>query len=460
MVIEKVDRIRQLSSGEKTHPTDLALKSSHAHMDEPKDNGHVYFFEAVQTPLLDPEQEQRLSSFIEEGEYLSRLEEYWMTYHGTPPSAVNLLLFISERLGRTEAVFKAACQHLGLESAESVPKKVQSQSLRRAIDRGFTAEFVTNVAKAIDLSERQVKQGLIELSTGSRLIPWHLLEKSAERWTLVEFQETLHSGEFRSEVDKCSEEIASHFGQITERAQRASEHLVQANLRLVIAVAKKYVSSGMDLFDLIQEGNIGLIRAVNKFDYRRGYRFSTYATWWIRQSITRAIADQARTVRLPVHVVEARAKLNRISQRLSQEHGRSPTKDELALELGVSHAKLDSLLKAGAREPISLEAPIGGDGKGSQLGDLIEDRTEPAPEDKAKYSMLREQLTGVLRTLEPRERRVIELRFGLYDGRSHTLDEIGAEFGVTRERIRQIESEALRKLRHPRYSRKLIDYLW
>jgi len=339
-------------------------------------------------------------------------------------------------------------------------QKVQSQSLKRAIDRGFAAEFVTAVAKSIDLNERQVRQGLIELSISSRLVPWRLLDKAAERRTLIDFQKALHSIEFRSELDRCSEEIAFHFGQIRKRAQQASEHLVRANLRLVIAVAKKYVSSGMDIFDLIQEGNIGLIRAVKKFDYRRGYKFSTYATWWIRQSITRAIADQARTVRLPVHVVEARAKLNRISQRFSQEHGRSPTKDELALELGVSHAKLDSLLKAGAREPVSFETPVGEESEGSQLGDFIEDRTEPAPEDKAKYSMLREQLMGVLRTLEPRERRVIELRFGLHDGRSRTLDEIGAEFGLTRERIRQIEAEALSKVRHPRYSRKLIDYLW
>lgn len=458
--MKKVDRIQQVSGGEEPYPIDSAPKSLDADMHDPRDSGRAYFSEAAQTPLLDSEQEQRLSGFIEEGEYLAQLEEGWITYHGTPPSAVNLLLLISERLGRTEAVFETACQHLGLEFVEPVTKKVQSQTLRRIIDHDLTAEFVTTVAKEIELSERQARQNLIELSTSSRLVPWHLLEKAAERRTLVGFQETINSGEFRSELDKYSEEIGFHFRHIRERAQRASEHLVRANLRLVIAVAKKYVSSGMDLFDLIQEGNIGLIHAVKKFDYRRGYRFSTYATWWIRQSITRAIADQALTVRLPVHIVEARAKLNRISERLSQEHDRSPTKDELALELGVSSAKLDSLLKAGSREPVSLETPIGEESEGSQLGDFVEDRGAPAPTDEANYSMLRDKLTNVLRTLERRERRVIELRFGLYDGRSRTLDEIGAEFGVTRERIRQIEAEALRKVRHPRHSRKLIDYLW
>jgi RNA polymerase primary sigma factor len=270
----------------------------------------------------------------------------------------------------------------------------------------------------------------------------------------------LTSTEFRGELGKHCDEMAFHFEQIRQRAHQAAEYFVRANLRLVIAVAKKYVGRGMPLLDLIQEGNIGLMRAVKKFDYRRGYKFSTYATWWIRQSITRAIADQSRLVRLPVHISETKTKLDKARQRLFQEYGRSPTSEELALELRVSPEKVDWLFEAASREPVSLETLVREEEEGSELVDFIEDRNTLAPEDEATYSLLQEQLMEALESLTPRERRVIQLRFGLENGRSRTLDEVGAEFGVSRERIRQIERQALNKLRHPRLSRKLIDYLW
>ena len=350
------------------------------------------------------------------------------------------------------------------------------QKIRELLDTGkskgtLTYKEIMDSLEELDLDQEQVEkiyEHLEEMNIDvveDVEVPEDINEEIAEIENTLAAVEGVNIDDpvrmYLKEIGKVPLLTASEEVEIARRMAEgdpeAKRQLAEANLRLVVSIAKRYVGRGMLFLDLIQEGNLGLIKAVEKFDYRKGYKFSTYATWWIRQAITRAIADQARTIRIPVHMVETINKLIRVNRQLVQEYGRDPRPDEIAREMGVSEEKVREIIKI-AQEPVSLETPIGEE-EDSHLGDFIPDDDAPAPADAAAFTLLKEQLMDVLNSLTPREAKVLRLRYGLDDGKARTLEEVGKEFNVTRERIRQIEAKALRKLRHPSRSKRLKDFL-
>lgn len=417
----------------------------------------LYLLQSRQVPLLDAQQERSLGSKIEEGKFLSQVEQGWANQHAQEPSPIELLFALVGNLLSMEGLFEAACQYLQLKRTSSVRERLEDPALRQAIDGQIDSALIDAMTKATALSARKAKQRLVDLSINSRLIPWDMTGEAGRESTITKFEKVLTSPQSRQWLENRQSDLSQHFERIRQESQNATDHLIQANLRLVVMLARKNLGQGMPLLDLIQEGNIGLIRAVERFDYRRGYRFSTYASWWIRQAVLRAVTDQVRTVRLPVRVVETLTRLHKAKERLSQEYGRLPTTEELADALSLSGEKVEELTEAGAREPMSLETSVGEED--TEIKNFIPDEGAPSPDEQASQDLLREQLKEVLDSLPQRERDVIELRYGLRDGRSRTLDEIGNELGLTRERVRQIEQKTLAKLRHPRRSRRLKDYL-
>jgi RNA polymerase primary sigma factor len=425
--------------------------------DDVEDPVRLYLHEIGRVPLLSASNEKTIARRIEIGKRVTVVKK-GLEKNGKCSTASEIYLEIIRELGESQEIIIKLEENIGLDKNTMFRQVISDKKFRDAIDGVIDQATILAISEKLGLTEPQpVEQRLIALSVNSALLSEVVLIAIGNTVPLTSLPQLVDDLEFIKKLELRETELCESLVIVKKDAGVAKDHLTEANLRLVVSIAKRHIGHGMSLLDLIQEGSVGLIRAVEKFNPHRGFKFSTYATWWIRQAITRAIADQARTIRVPVHMIETINKLSRISRKLAQEYGRDPTSNEIGLEMGISPEKVRAAINV-ARLPLSLELPVGEEAN-SQLGDMIEDLNAVQPIDNTTSQFLKDQISEVLLTLTTREQRVLQLRFGLEDGRSRTLEEVGLEFKVTRERIRQIEAKALRKLRHPSRSRKLRDYL-
>ena len=418
---------------------------------------YLYLSEMGQTPKLNAAEEKILGSRIEQGRYLLELEQELKTASSQVIISSVLMREILYRFCEHRDLFITISKYNHLEDCETVGQLACHPTFHRAIDGYIDPQMIDTFKSLHGLEKNKIVNAIMALSLTNLLIDWNILADVGKAGSMAEFSRKVKTGAFCRILATHEKDLDMHFARIKARAREAREHLIVANLRLVVSIAKKFIGRGLSLGDLIQEGNLGLIRTVEKFDHRRNFKFSTYATWWIRQSISRAIADGSRTIRLPVHMVNTGKKLTATRQRLFQDNGRKPTNEELSRSMGITVGEVGNLLNAISLEPVSLEMPIGEDD--DQLSDCVEDQSIPRPEDEAAESMLAQQIRQIMGTLPERERSVISLRFGLGDGNGRTLEEVSRELGITRERVRQIELKALKILRDPENKDKLKDYI-
>ena len=424
-----------------------AAPEVHGPADDPV---RMYLSEIRKVSLLSDRDEKRIGRQIEEGEHIREIEQQWRDERGHSPNGSEILISLLDQLHGERRALRAVTEYLNIKRTP-LSELVVSETFRDAVDGERDQGLTDHLTSSLRCDPKQAERFLLQISILTHILTPELLGP-ATRVAGGKQQRLRPPAENANDLA-----LQNHFDCLTETGSQGKKAIAEANLRLVVSVAKKYIGRGMSLLDLVQEGNIGLMRSVEKFDYRKGYKFSTYATWWIRQAITRAIADQARTIRIPVHMVDTMNKLVRVSRNLVQELGREPTSEEIGLGMEISPERVREILKV-SQEPVSLETPVGEE-KDSHLGDFLADQEMPTPADAASRLLLQQDVRNVLHEIGDRERRVLELRFGLEDGRSRTLAEVGREFQVTRERIRQIEGKALRKLRHPSRSKRLRGYL-